>query len=61
MESSTAGPFPMVGEYGTDYVKRAVVARSAGLTLSLKEDAVYPYTECERRKCKNSPAPTSTR
>ena len=34
----------MVGEYGTDYMKRAVVA-AFGWPANLKEDAVYPYTE----------------
>jgi len=33
----------MVGEYGTDYMKRAVVA-AFGWPANLKQDAVYPYT-----------------
>jgi len=36
----------MVGEYGTDYMKRAVVA-AFGWPANLKEDAVYPYTEVD--------------
>jgi hypothetical protein len=37
----------MVGEYGTDYMKRAVVG-AFGWPANLKEDAVYPYTEIDR-------------
>lgn len=33
----------MVGQYGTDYMKRAVVG-AFGWPANLKEDAVYPYT-----------------
>jgi hypothetical protein len=36
----------MVGEYGTDYMKRAYVA-AFGWPANLKEDAVYPYTETD--------------
>jgi hypothetical protein len=36
----------MVGAYGTDYMKRAVVA-AFGWPANLKEDAVYPYTEVD--------------
>jgi hypothetical protein len=36
----------MVGEYGTDYMKRAVVA-AFGWPANLKADAVYPYTEAD--------------
>lgn len=36
----------MVGAYGTDYLKRAVVA-AFGWPANLKEDAVYPYTEVD--------------
>lgn len=36
----------MVGEYGTDYTKRAVVG-AFGWPSNLKEDAVYPYTEVD--------------
>jgi hypothetical protein len=35
-----------VGAYGTDYMKRAVVA-AFGWPANLKEDAVYPYTEVD--------------
>ncbi|MGC1351429.1 MAG: DUF1254 domain-containing protein [Xanthobacteraceae bacterium] len=43
VDSSTIS---MVGEYGTDYMKRAVVA-AFGWPANLKEDAVYPYTEVD--------------
>ena len=36
----------MVGQYGTDYMKRAVVG-AFGWPANLKEDAVYPYTEVD--------------
>jgi hypothetical protein len=36
----------MVGEYGTDYLKRAYVA-AFGWPANLKDDAVYPYTEVD--------------
>jgi hypothetical protein len=36
----------MVGAYGTDYMKRAVVP-AFGWPANLKEDAVYPYTEVD--------------
>jgi len=35
-----------LGEYGTDYMKRAVVA-AFGWPANLQEDAVYPYTEVD--------------
>ena len=36
-----------VGTYGTDYMKRAVVA-AFGWPANLQQDAVYPYTERRR-------------
>lgn len=35
-----------LGQYGTDYMKRAVVA-AFGWPANLQEDAVYPYTEID--------------
>jgi hypothetical protein len=35
-----------LGEYGTDYMKRAVVA-AFGWPANLEKDAVYPYTEVD--------------
>ncbi len=35
-----------LGDYGTDYVKRAVVA-AFGWPANLEKDAVYPYTEVD--------------
>jgi hypothetical protein len=35
-----------LGEYGTDYLKRAVVA-AFGWPANLEKDAVYPYTEVD--------------
>jgi hypothetical protein len=37
-----------LGRYGTDYVKRAVVA-AFGWPANLQEDAVYPYTEVDNK------------
>jgi len=38
----------MVGQYGTDYMKRAVVA-AFGWPANLPEDAVYPYTKVDAK------------
>jgi len=37
-----------LGQYGTDYLKRAVVA-AFGWPANVQEDAVYPYTEVDDR------------
>ncbi len=45
--SSTAGSITKgLGVYGTDYMKRAVVA-AFGWPANLQDDAVYPYTEVD--------------
>jgi hypothetical protein len=36
-----------LGRYGTDYLKRAVVAAAFGWPANLEKDAVYPYTEVD--------------
>ena len=45
----------MVGQYGTDYMKRAVVA-AFGWPANLPEDAVYPYTKVDAKGDKLSGA-----
>ena len=47
MRWSTAGSITKgLGVYGTDYMKRAVVA-AFGWPANLQDDAVYPYTEVD--------------
>ena len=48
-----------LGVYGTNYMKRAVVA-AFGWPANLQQDAVYPYTEVDSRE-ERSPARTNTR
>ena len=45
-----------VGAYGTDYMKRAVMA-AFGEPANLQEDAVYPYIEVDKVHADLRPRP----
>ncbi len=49
-----------LGVYGTNYMKRAVVA-AFGWPANLSHDAVYPYTEVDSGPVRSSSARTATR